>query len=591
MGDYAPTCKCRQSKVNVQPCPLHEPQKIINLNISNQSYTGCMGMERFNNLLSLTLVFNKLRDVSFLADLPQLKLLNVQHNKIESLQGLVANGMANTSLVALKVSCNNLTDLSTVSQCTNLEELWASHNPFASVTVLGDLSGLHKLTRLVFSPNKCCAADPRLYIVGRLKAVTMVDGHVVTQVMRDKARDYLAKGFAPPPTPPDTRPLPPDEVDGWEDAELRLPRIAGPERRVPAQSGNDDSDAAATSANQVTTGNMLASIMDCLPDLSSFGSAAAKVSKPPKHHDRTQRRKIRGKKSDYKQPSANSTTPKTASSQTHRPSSSDSLSGPSSRRSVTTDKQESREPKSKPKTKLKPKPTKTKLKPKPNANTSEPRAPEPVATQSELRLYYTKKKKVLAILIRANGTAVAKWPNNKIAVSVDHNGAGWSIFASHHSTFNSAIALNFDFAGAGFVNHAPPCSSMMLSVAADGSGMLMNQRCEMQTRWESASAPYKHMGGDMSAGDAGNKWCVDQALSKHLGVRFGRTGSELEVFFKCKGMHYKFVRGYNHSVGKRCGKQPAGLSVMGRVQARKKKKTALTHGQRISSIRSAVSGL
>ena len=80
----------------------------------------------------------------------------------------------------------------------------------------------------------------------------------------------------------------------------------------------------------------------------------------------------------------------------------------------------------------------------------------------------------------------------------------------------------------------------------------------MQTRWESASAPYKHMGGgslvcqahtfvrvltgapsDMSAGEAGNKWCVDQALSKHLGVRFGRTGSELEVFFKCKGMHYK----------------------------------------------------
>lgn len=175
--------------------------------------------------------------------------------------------------------------------------------------------------------------------------------------------------------------------------------------------------------------------MDCLPDLSSFGSAAAKVSKPPKHHDRTQRRKIRGKKSDYKQPSANSTTPKTASSQTHRcgsartrpsprtqsitnslaltrsphscmhnaprPSSSDSLSGPSSRRSVTTDKQESREPKSKPKTKLKPKPTKTKLKPKPNANTSEPRAPEPVAAQSELRLYYTKKKKVLAILVRS----------------------------------------------------------------------------------------------------------------------------------------------------------------------------------------------
>ena len=191
----------------------------------------------------------------------------------------------------------------------------------------------------------------------------------------------------------------------------------------------------------VTTGNMLASIMDCLPDLSSFGSAAAKVSKPPKHHDRKQRRKIRGKKSDYKQPSANSTTPKTASSQIHRcgsartrpsprtqsitnslalthslaltrsphscmhnaprPSSSDSLSGPSSRRSVTTDKQESREPKSKPKTKLKPKPTKTKLKPKPNANTSEPRAPEPVAAQSELRLYYTKKNSPAKSKLRA----------------------------------------------------------------------------------------------------------------------------------------------------------------------------------------------
>ena len=44
---------------------------------------------------------------------------------------------------------------------------------------------------------------------------------------------------------------------------------------------------------------------------------------------------------------------------------------------------------------------------------------------------------------------------------------------------------------------------------------------------------------DVSAGEAGSKWCVDQELSKHLGVRFARAGSELEVFFKCKGMHYK----------------------------------------------------
>ena len=44
---------------------------------------------------------------------------------------------------------------------------------------------------------------------------------------------------------------------------------------------------------------------------------------------------------------------------------------------------------------------------------------------------------------------------------------------------------------------------------------------------------------DAPAGEAVSKWCVDQALSKHLGVRYGRTGSEIEVFFKCKGVHHK----------------------------------------------------
>ena len=43
-----------------------------------------------------------------------------------------------------------------------LQELWASHNPFASVTVLGDLSALHKLSRLVFSPNKSDLAPDSL---------------------------------------------------------------------------------------------------------------------------------------------------------------------------------------------------------------------------------------------------------------------------------------------------------------------------------------------------------------------------------------------------------------------------------------------
>ena len=95
---------------------------------------------------------------------------------------------------------------------------------------------------------------------------------------------------------------------------------------------------------------------------------------------------------------------------------------------------------------------------------------------------------------------------------------------------------------------------------------LVLRRCEMQTRWESESAPCVHIGGggvsvyqclhshllplnpqsslsplnppsDPPA--PRSKWCVDRELSKHLGVRFGRAGSALEVFFKCKGVHFK----------------------------------------------------
>ena len=35
-----------------------------------------------------------------------------------------------------------------------VQELWVSHNPFPSVTVIGDLSALAKLSRIVFTPNK-----------------------------------------------------------------------------------------------------------------------------------------------------------------------------------------------------------------------------------------------------------------------------------------------------------------------------------------------------------------------------------------------------------------------------------------------------
>lgn len=74
---------------------------------------------------------------------------------------------------------------------------------------------------------------------------------------------------------------------------------------------------------------------------------------------------------------------------------------------------------------------------------------------------------VTAVHVRSDGSAIAKWPNGSIAVSVDRERDGFRIYAAHK---DGQIALSFDSVGVGFINYYPS-GKMMISTTSSGDGL------------------------------------------------------------------------------------------------------------------------
>lgn len=82
---------------------------------------------------------------------------------------------------------------------------------------------------------------------------------------------------------------------------------------------------------------------------------------------------------------------------------------------------------------------------------------------------------ITAVHVRADGSAIAKWPNGSIAVSVDRetrasdcgSSHGFRVYAAHK---DSQIALSFDCAGVGFINYHPS-GKMLISTTSSGDGL------------------------------------------------------------------------------------------------------------------------
>ncbi|DAZ98595.1 TPA: hypothetical protein N0F65_001014 [Lagenidium giganteum] len=125
-----------------------------------------------------------------------------------------------------------------------------------------------------------------------------------------------------------------------------------------------------------------------------------------------------------------------------------------------------------------------KAKPKPKAGASAA-TPPPATTsvqQDELRISHPNST-VVAVHVRSDGSAVAKWPNGAVAVSVDREAAGFRIYAAHR---DGTIALSFDPQGVGFINYYPG-GKMMISTTSSGDGLYFSSdNGRILRQWDSA---------------------------------------------------------------------------------------------------------
>lgn len=111
------------------------------LSLMSVSDATWMLLEELKGLRSLTLVGNRLHDISFVRNLTNLTHLNLNHNEIGEISSL-------DSLVKLKelsLRDNKISELAFLSECKQIEFLTLSNNKIESVVPLGNLIKLKSL--------------------------------------------------------------------------------------------------------------------------------------------------------------------------------------------------------------------------------------------------------------------------------------------------------------------------------------------------------------------------------------------------------------------------------------------------------------
>jgi len=103
---------------------LGELPSLKSLQLQKNKITSLVNFPEFDGLENLTLSFNKLKDTSGIENLKNLVTLELAHNEIESLVGL--ENME--KLEALKVEFNKLKDLNGIEDLKNLEFVSAAKN-------------------------------------------------------------------------------------------------------------------------------------------------------------------------------------------------------------------------------------------------------------------------------------------------------------------------------------------------------------------------------------------------------------------------------------------------------------------------------
>jgi len=117
-------------------------EAITFLSAGHSNITILVGLEYCTNLRELGLCCNQISDMSPLSNLTKLEMLSIEENQISdvsSLENLV-------NLTNLWIEDNQITDISSLANLTNLEYLGLGHNHISDISVLASLVNLGLLS-------------------------------------------------------------------------------------------------------------------------------------------------------------------------------------------------------------------------------------------------------------------------------------------------------------------------------------------------------------------------------------------------------------------------------------------------------------
>ena len=123
------------------PIAAEDIEKVVRLNAESMDIMDLTGLERFENLESLSAPINRLQDIHPLANLMKLTFLDLGGNAISDVSPLA--GLVR--LEVLRLWRNQIVDVSPLAGLVNLKELWLNSNQIEDFSPLAGLVNLEKL--------------------------------------------------------------------------------------------------------------------------------------------------------------------------------------------------------------------------------------------------------------------------------------------------------------------------------------------------------------------------------------------------------------------------------------------------------------
>ncbi|KAF1332416.1 hypothetical protein FI667_g3606, partial [Globisporangium splendens] len=228
--------------------------------------------------------------------------------------------------------------------------------------------------------------------------------------------------------------------------------------------------------------------------------------------------------------------------------------------------------------------------PKPKSSTS-------VTTKKKAALLYPNTT-TAAIHIRSDGSAVAKWPNGTIAVSVDRERDGFRVYAVHK---DGQIALSFDASGVGFANYYPSGKVMVSTTSSGDSLYFSSDGFAIVRQWDAElNLKDEHMESTTALGNEPDGALLCK-LSDGIGIRLrlGDTGNmnnpiRLSVYFaSTSGIRHVFHNRINVAtpVPDDASDCVFGKELVVEKVVKKQKEKPVSHADLLSDIRAAVAHL